>query len=160
MDEGAVIVEDRTIWPDLARKCVLATIPQSETRYRISDVAEEFGLSHAELLSILSNKDFRKLAKAEARRARELGARAGFVFRVERMTDELAEILFSRLKDADDHVAIADFIKGFVTLARAAGLDALTQAREAEGRGVNMAIQINVPQLANGKLDHLRPEDV
>jgi hypothetical protein len=139
--------------PDLARDCVYATLNQSSRPVTLERIMEDRGMSAVDMLEAMRSKEFRMCLRAEKARARELGTRAGHVFRVEEIVTDLTEILYDRLRG--DGVPVQELVKGFQVLSRMAGLDELP-GREKERGNVSMAVQINVPPLANPKLAHLK----
>jgi hypothetical protein len=147
------ITRDNVNLADLARDCVLVCLPRRGGEAKtMEDVLEYYGLTRDGFASLLQRDDFALMIREEWGRAREFGARAGYVFRAEELVSDLAERLYKRMSEPD--VPLGDFIKGFIALARSAGMDELPE-RSRQG-GVNMAVQINVPNISNPKLDHLK----
>ncbi|MDR1308288.1 MAG: hypothetical protein LBL95_00015 [Deltaproteobacteria bacterium] len=148
------------IWPDIAKDIVLATIDRSLTgRFSYGDVAARYGLSADDLRFLAASPAFQGLVRAERRRADELGDRAAFTFKAEEMVRSLAENLYGRLMSDEAPPPLGELRLGFETLSRAAGLDQPAgggKGREGAGGASGVNIQINIPELPNGKLGHLR----
>jgi hypothetical protein len=151
---GDLVPKDGTRWAGLARDCVYMCLPQSKKELTLPKILEDYGLTESEFALIMADPDFEELLRAEGARAKAMGPHAGFIFRVEAMTSDLAEHLHSRLTDPDDPAPLAELIRGYATLAKSAGLDELPE--RAKTVGTQVAVQVNIPQLTNPKLDHLR----
>jgi hypothetical protein len=149
-----ISITDISRWEELARDVIFTTLPQTRERYTLEHVMQDYNLTTEEFVEITQDPKFRSMVKAQRNRAREMGYRAGYFFRIEEMLDGLAERLYSRLIDEENPATISDIVKGFTTLAKSAGLESIVEPLN--DRGVNMAIQINVPQLSNPKLDYLK----
>jgi hypothetical protein len=139
--------------PSLAKELVHLKLDQSNiSRSSLAKLLETYGLNEDEFLELLSDKEIVELIQATNARARELGSRAGYVFRMETMISNLAEHMYQRIMSGEP--GMSEVIKAFVAMARTAGLDELPGASKAGG-GVTTNIQINVPELANTKVGHI-----
>jgi hypothetical protein len=138
--------------PDLARDLVYMDLRQTNARkVTLDSILDAHDVTTGQVAELLGDGRFKKLLTEEQARARTLGARAGFVFRLEDILTLLAETLSARLNSPDE--ALSDVISGFKALARAAGLEALPETKAAVSSNVN--VQINIPRLVNPKLRHL-----
>ncbi|MDR1872031.1 MAG: hypothetical protein LBS60_08990 [Deltaproteobacteria bacterium] len=137
---------------NLVKDLVYMDLPQSsEVKITLDSIMRSYQMTESELLEVINKPEVVAAYKTEIARAKELGHRAAYVFRVEEMLIRLVETLYSRLHDPD--TPLAEFVKAFVALARSVGMDALPGAEKAVGSQVN--VQINIPQLNNPKLRHL-----
>jgi hypothetical protein len=149
------LLDDPSGMAELARECVYLTLRQSSKRATTKDLLSKFNLTPAEFMDVFNDTQFKRAMKIEMEHARSLGHRAGYIYRVESMLDDIAELIFARLHE--EGVSITDLIKGFAALARSAGLE-ITQPEPVNSQ-VNMAVQINVPRLDNDKLEYLRTKE-
>jgi hypothetical protein len=157
---------DKRLWPDIAKDIVLATLSGGgglSQSVSYDDVISHYGLSVEDIRFLTRNEAFRKLVKAERARADALGDKASYVFKAEQMAVALGELLFRRLTDPNEDVSLFELRMGYESMARAAGLDQLPDVRvSGKGQATNAVggvnIQINIPELPNGKLAHVRRE--
>lgn len=147
----------RHLWASIARDMVLMTLPQPSRTTAVSpeDIRATYGLSSAELVQLMNIPGFKDIFQKEVQLAEDLGLRAAHAFRTAEMAAGAAEALYIRLQDPTTKVD--DLVKGYVALARSAGLDSLPDKREKAAVGsASVAVQINVPQLSNPKVSHVR----
>jgi hypothetical protein len=148
----------RHLWASIARDMVLMTLPQPsrDTAVGPEAIRGTYGLSAAELVQLMSIPAFKAIFQREVRLSEELGLRAAHAFRTAEMASDTAQTLYRRLQNPD--IKLDELIKGYVALARSAGLDAIPVPKiQAVAAGsANVAVRINLPQLDNPKAEYLR----
>jgi hypothetical protein len=128
----------------LAKELVYAKLPQSRHLVTFDGIAGTYGLTKAELLELIrTDEKLKEAIRLEHARAKELGYKAGHVFRVEGMLAEVAEYIYKKFDGSS--VSIGDAIKVYQVFARSAGLDGLSE--DTRDRGPVTNIQINIPPL-------------
>jgi hypothetical protein len=136
-------------WADLARDLVHMTLPNPGGHRPLAEVLGAYRLGADDLASIIAAPRFKALLEAEAARAKELGHRAGYVFRAEALLSLLAERMF--VLAMGDDATPTDVIRTFTAILQSVG--GVEAGRQSGGPVTN--IQINVPRLDNPKLRHL-----
>jgi hypothetical protein len=141
---------------ELAKDLVYTTLSQGADRlYTLDNVLADHQLTNSELAELLNSEELKRAVRKEATRAGKLGTRAGYIYRAENMVSALAEELFNRLRDPE--APVQEVIKGFVAIARTAGMEAPPVDKTSQTSTLN--VQINVPRLATStKLRYLEAQ--
>jgi hypothetical protein len=139
---------------DVARDCVYSTLRQSRgAPVTLRTILRDHGLTPEDFLALARTDEFREAVRSERARVRELGRRAALVYRVEDLLTEVVELAAIRARNPA--TPLAEVTRLAALLARMAGVEEIPE-RERDRASVNMAVQINVPQLSNPKLAHLK----
>jgi len=148
------LIQKRYLWAniawDLAQTHVPSAVPTSPEA-----IASTYGLTEDDFLRLMTLPDFKALFQNEYQRVKEMGSRAGHVFRAEAILAELAVTLRNKLKDPS--AELKDLLNGYKVLSETAGL---SLAKEKESNQVNtqVAVQIVIPDSQNPKFAALRGE--
>ena len=137
-------------WADLARDLVHMTLPNPGRRPTLDELLANYDLDSKALPELIANPRFKALLDTESARAKELGHRAGYVFRAETLLSLLAERMF--LMAMSSEATPLDVVKSFSALLQSIGGVESGRAGQA---GPVTNIQINVPALKNPKLRHI-----
>lgn len=150
----------RHLWSRIASDLVHMSLPQSASSVVLSydDIAEAYKLTIQELYILSELEDFKKIIEIERDRVRQLGHRAGFLVRTEAIATELIEVLYERVCRSELTVDVKDIIKAVELMTKVSGLSA--EKDQSGSHGPAVAIQFNMPELSNSKLNHINIERV
>jgi len=117
------------------------------------DVVSTYGLTKEDFLRLIALPDFKALFQNEYQRIKEMGSRAGHVFRAEAILADLAVTLRNKLKDPS--AELKDLLNGYKILSEIAGLS-LAKDKDTKQISTQVAVQIVVPESSNPKFAALR----
>lgn len=138
-------------WPSLAQDLAVMTVPGSPIS-DLSYIYRTYGLSEADLKTVLMIPEFQELFKKELERCKALGDRAATVYRFGSLSQALSEKLF---RDAiSNEMETKDAIKLLELLLKASGLN--EDKTPQVNTQVNVGVTLPLPKgLSNKKLNHL-----
>lgn len=159
-DKVVKLKQIRHLWSRIACDLVYMSLPQAASSAAITyeDVASAYHLTIQDLCVLSGMEDFIKLVEKERDRAKQMGHRAGFLMRSEAIATELVETMYSRLCKSDAVTEVKDLIKAVELMIKVSGLSA---EKDSSGSGgPTVAIQFNMPELNNTKLNHIKQAGV
>lgn len=143
---------DARLMGDIARDIILASIPSEGICLKYDDICQTYGMSLQDMERLLRLPAFNKLLQKEKEKLDSLGPNGGQKYKAEIMSSIIGERILKRmLEDGEETDKMLTFYK---TLLQVSGLLDKPEKDKETARS-NVAIQINIPQLQNGKLDHL-----
>lgn len=149
------ISEKKHLWPSLARDIIMMSSPDAGSTVTPDLLLAVYNITPEEFHIISRLPVFNDLCREEATKLKEGGAELCHRYRVESMVARLGDIIYSRCVN-DKSVEIKDAVNFYRTLLESVGMIGGKKGKEVSAQA-NVAIQLNLPQLRNKKLQHLQP---
>lgn len=147
------LLQKRYLWANIAWDLAQTHIPSADpTSPR--DIASTYNLSEKDFVRLMSLPDFKRLFRSEYQRVKDMGSRAGYVFRAEAILAELTVNLRNKLKDPT--AELKDLLNAYKVLSDTAGLTAAKDKDTTPQVNTQVAVQIVVPESDNPKFASLR----
>jgi hypothetical protein len=144
------ILDIRAIAIDIAQ----ADLGVDTTNITRALVCNHYHLDPLTLPTIEQQDDFQEVYKAEVQRLTQMGRKATFIAKNEHMALATAEELFYRIT-TDPSVSAGELRLAYEAFAKYAGYEPL-ETKESKGGNSGVNIQINIPDLPGGRLNHLK----
>lgn len=146
------LLQMRYLWANIAWDLAQTHIPSADPTSPEA-IALTYGLSEDEFVRLMSLPDFKKLFQNEYQRVKEMGSRAGYVFRAEAILAELTVNLRNKLREPT--AELKDLLSGYKIISETAGL-AVGKDKDTPQVNTQVAVQIVVPESNNPKFASLR----
>lgn len=124
-------------WPSLARDMAMLTMPDSPAK-DLDNVCVTYGLSRAELKTIINVPYFRQLFARSLKDIQSLDSKGAARYRAMLLSQALAEQMFGKASRGE--MDVKDTLKLLELLFKAAGMD-----KDAAGAQVNTQVNIALP---------------